>query len=219
MANATKREETAGVLRQAEQRISWGVLHRIFSPSVAEAVFNGFYLEGGEGYSLLEDIENESTNPHPANMRDVVSKHASGLEEAPWLRFEVLDLKSSHFIKSPFPTFTISLVQNDGQPIDPPIDQDGTSLTINDVKIRIEIHNKWANVTEEVLGLSEVEKVLVNGKVCINDWVFRDVSHKHGGYFKIHIVPLDFVDEIVEWWSVPLIVHSDRSLRRWTANN
>jgi hypothetical protein len=111
--------------------------------------------------------------------------------------FRVSGLVSEHYSEETFPPFTISLGL---EPME----------SLPDVNLRIQVHNKWADVTDEVLVYSHVPHVLHKGKLTIEGWVFRIHSSAHGGFFRIRISCPAFAD-VPEWWSDRLVILSSKS--------
>jgi hypothetical protein len=156
------------------------------------------------------DRSGDPERPVPTPESQVQLNWQPQAPEEKWLRFEVFGLAESHFMKSPFPPFTIRLVQRNGDGIQRPSDPDGKSQPILDMRVRLVVRNKWAEVTSEVLPRSNPIRVLVDGEVTVSDWNFQDISHKHGGFFTVHVLPVDFADEVLDWASIRITILSDK---------
>jgi hypothetical protein len=137
-------------------------------------------------------------------------------DDTKWLRFEVSSLCTEHFMRSQFPPFVIKLVQRNGTPVVRPIDQStGHEQPICEMRVRVTVHNKWADVTSEVLPAGVAGNMaLIDGHLVVKNWVFQDISHKHGGFFRVQIQAIDFADEIMPHTSDRLIIHSDKVLAK-----
>lgn len=124
-----------------------------------------------------------------------------------WCRFQVQNFSHTHFAKDPFPPFTIDVSQLNGDPL-PRVIVEGKPKPMADTRIRLSVHNKWADVSNEVLPDTEFVRVLKDGQLEMNDLVFQDVSLKHGGYFIMHIDPIDFSGELQPWRSPKFMIQS-----------
>jgi hypothetical protein len=129
-------------------------------------------------------------------------------QDSKWLRFTIENLATKHFMRTPFPPFTIRLVTLSGADVPHPMDSQGNIQALADIPISVTVHNKWVDVTSEVIPDCKQLYTLKNGSVTIGDWIFHETSLIHGEYFTIHIDPLDFVQEINGFESPRVIILS-----------
>jgi hypothetical protein len=125
-----------------------------------------------------------------------------------WLRISVTGLTQEHYTNIAYPPFSVRLKLTDGSPVCLGL---GVEAGIPSLPVLITIHNKWTNVTSEVLSAKQTKTTIEHGELLIDDWMFVDFSLAHGGYFKIHIQPLDFGDEVADWWSDKITILSAKS--------
>eukprot|EP00299_Pterocystis_sp_00344_P003515 c14279_g1_i1.p1 GENE.c14279_g1_i1~~c14279_g1_i1.p1 ORF type:complete len:218 (+),score=29.55 c14279_g1_i1:54-707(+) len=202
-------QEPSRVLLLAEKRVVSGALRRLFTADIAQAFYNGIYDDTNTP-QFTESDDDDSDVPRASEFALLMPQPV-----LLW-RFQIDGLQTTHYTKLPFPNFTIRLVQIDGKDICRPLDAFGRVETIKDIRVRVTVHNKWADVTSEILRRGPVTKVLEDGEVMIRDWVFHDTSHKNGGFFNIRISAIDFRDQIQDWCSENLSILSDKILFKKT---
>jgi hypothetical protein len=152
-----------------------------------------------------------NSNDAPNNM----AKSDIASDDDKWIRFEVTNLCLEHYMRCPFPSFSVRLVQRNGAPIVRTRDEAGREQPICDIRVRVTLHNKWADVTNELLAPGSAGHLtMIDGQLVVPNWVFHDISHKHGGFFRVHIEAVDEVDEVVPWVSDRIIIHSDKVLAK-----
>jgi hypothetical protein len=137
-----------------------------------------------------------------------VEGHASADQ---WLKFEVSPLSSRHFVHVLYPAFTIHLVQQSGLMVPREVDETGKVKALPDVKVEVTVHNKWCDVTSDVLPTHSIRRTMVGGQLEISDWVFAEASSMNGGFFKLHIRSLEYGHEISDFTSQQFFVLSDKS--------
>jgi hypothetical protein len=123
-----------------------------------------------------------------------------------WLKLEVIGLTFEHYTNLSYPPFSIRLVRSNGADILNPNNE-----ILPDVPISISVHNKWTEVTDEVLSSNQHIRSLHNGELLIDDWTFVDFSLAHGGFFKLHISALEHGAEVADWWSDKFVILSAKS--------
>jgi hypothetical protein len=123
-------------------------------------------------------------------------------------RFQVLGILTSFFAKENFPTFSVEIIQQNGQSL-PRAANGARTKPVADVRFRLVLLNRWADVTHELLlPFSEPIRIAVDGRCEINDFVISDISAKYGGYFILCIVPIDCAHEIGIWRSQQIVIQS-----------
>lgn len=133
-----------------------------------------------------------------------------------WLRIDTVNLTWRHFVNEPFPAFHIRLVQRNGGAA--PRKLDGT---LDNIRARLTVFNKWAEVTDEVLRGSTLI-TLVDGCATVSDWMFKEISFNHGGSFIVRITALDFTNEVMEYSSHKIEILSEKAFskfKRESSNN
>jgi len=119
-------------------------------------------------------------------------------------RLSVEGFAAKHFAMSSFPPFRIQLLPlNDNKPF--------KAERAPEIRVRVAVFNKWAEVSSEVLPDTELVFTLKRGQVEVRDLVFQEVSVKHGGFFVLHISPVDYLGEILPWKSPRFQIQSVKS--------
>eukprot|EP00300_Choanocystis_sp_HF-7_P009335 c16378_g1_i2.p1 GENE.c16378_g1_i2~~c16378_g1_i2.p1 ORF type:complete len:219 (-),score=39.78 c16378_g1_i2:102-758(-) len=190
-----------------EKRVCEGLLDRLFKGAVSRALLNSFYSPSISSPQFVEPtaqcwpsiIQAHRTKPR---------EPARGAEgESVWCRINVQGFSDKHFEKNTFPEFSISIVQLDGSPL-PRVVEEGQTKPMADMRIRISVLNKWANVSTEVLKDVEFVRTLKDGKLVVSDLVFQEISLKHGGFFILTIDPIDYKHEVLPWKSPEITIQS-----------
>eukprot|EP00299_Pterocystis_sp_00344_P001509 c11355_g1_i1.p1 GENE.c11355_g1_i1~~c11355_g1_i1.p1 ORF type:complete len:223 (+),score=24.88 c11355_g1_i1:33-701(+) len=204
--------QSQGVLLLAEKRVAAALFRRVLSPEIAQSVMAGLYTNEVTYPLFADDDEDDIEDKSGDDSLPFLSK-LPNVDDAKWLRFEVSGLIDEFYTRLKYPSFTIRLVRRNGEVIDRPRNHCGHAQTVLDTRVRLSVYNKWADVTREVLSMVlPPTRVLVDGELFVDDWVFHDISHKHGGFFQVTIRPIDFASEILEWTSPRIFIHSDKVL-------
>jgi len=201
-------EEALGL----EKKLVSGMLNRLFKPGVARALFQSLYptnirspqfitADDSSWPLILQAYRSRTTASRVDNVGD------SGVSESVWCRLTVSNLADRHFEKDLFPPFTVRLVRLDGTPL-PRVMEDGHPKPMADMRIRLSVYNKWANVSQDVLKDVEFIRTLKDGALTINDLIFQEISLKHGGHFTLHIDAVDYKSEVMAWKSQKITIQS-----------
>jgi len=105
----------------------------------------------------------------------------------------------SYFAKVAVPAFSVTLVQADGQAIPRRI-KDGRRMCLSDMRVKLSVWNKWADVSHEVIPDTDQILTLKDGHCPVDNLVFTEISLKHGGSFTLVVEPIDHKAS-VQWWS------------------
>jgi hypothetical protein len=77
------------------------------------------------------------------------------------------------------------------------------------VNVEVTVHNRWTDVTTEVVPGFRTFYTLANGSIVIHNWQFKQISSFHGGSLQLRIHPLDWTSDIKPWESGLLTVVSN----------
>eukprot|EP00301_Raphidiophrys_heterophryoidea_P012378 c1885_g1_i1.p1 GENE.c1885_g1_i1~~c1885_g1_i1.p1 ORF type:complete len:425 (-),score=98.08 c1885_g1_i1:324-1598(-) len=217
-----------------EKIIVQNVLLRLFNQQMTKSLMKTFYPNNGstntlQFYSSKPNLAPSSPRTEQGTLDQAqtntsdelivpglcLSDHEENSPSSPnqldtgraWCRFQVDGFTLSHFAKDVFPPFIVSLVQLNGESL-PRIVEDGVTKPMADMRVRMTFRNKWTEVSSEVLPDTEFVRTLRDGKVEISDLVFQDVTLKHGGYFVMHIMAVDYGEEVLEWKSEKFVIQS-----------
>ena len=194
------------ILLAAEKKIAEKLLPICLGVHIAPAVMQGLFPDDLTLPIFVDDVEFSEEEEEQSVLKVPDDKFKVYM-------LKVLDEASfttSCFTDEKFPSFVIELVKRGGDPI-----SDSQAL-LNLTRVRLTVWNRWAEVTHEVLqpipGETYPMFQLQEGKVVISGLVFREITHKHGGYFKIHVqVSSPVVSEMtLEWLSPRISVHSHK---------
>jgi len=200
-------EEALGL----EKKLVSGMLNRLFKPGVARALLQSLYpttirspqfitADDSSWPLILQAYRSRTTSSRVDNID-------AGVSDSAWCRLTVSNLIDRHFEKDLFPPFTVRLVRLDGTPL-PRVMEDGHPKPMADMRIRLSVFNKWANVSQDVLNDVEFIRTLKDGTLTINDLVFQEISLKHGGHFTLHIDAVDYKSEVMPWKSTKITIQS-----------
>ena len=195
-----------------EKTISSNLLNYFFSKDIATSLFTSLYPESVNtpiflsGDTATLPTAPTQSIPTPGSSSNPVD--ANGIPAQAWCRFEVKDFVLKHFAKDLYPPCMVELVQLNGDPIPRMVGEDGAITPLSDVRVRLQLFNKWADVTKEVLPDLEAVRTLKDGKCYISDLSFQEISLKHGGYFILCVNPIDYNGEVVPWKSDKIIIQS-----------
>jgi len=132
----------------------------------------------------------EAEPVHQMNLTPVVPK--------PEFRLQATEFVDTWFAKDYYPKFTVTIGSFSGAISVPP--------ELMDFQVAVSVHNKWVDVTSEVVApATELIRTVRNGVLDISDLIFIDVSLKHGGHFAIHVSPIG-LDNVVAGWVSPNVV-------------
>eukprot|EP00301_Raphidiophrys_heterophryoidea_P027205 c9542_g1_i2.p1 GENE.c9542_g1_i2~~c9542_g1_i2.p1 ORF type:complete len:233 (-),score=48.28 c9542_g1_i2:238-936(-) len=202
--------DTDEVLLQFEKHVCSSLLNRLFDRELASLFLESFYPTNQTPSLLLDDQEQTSQATVEVEPEPISVPHKSPqVGDEFCCRLDVINFECSHYAKSDFPPFTIRLVQLNGDPIEQ--QQDSTNDTFRavcDLPIRLTLLNKWADVTEDVLPGAKRNRSLHNGRCVVSDFMFHEISLKHGGFFTLVVVPLNFETEVREWRSPKITIQS-----------
>jgi len=197
------------VLLQFEKHVCSSLLHRLFDRELASLFLESFYPSNQAPSLLLDDQEQNAHVSVEVEPEPVTAPHKSPqVGDEFCCRIDVVGFECSHYAKSEYPQFTIRLVQLNGDPIEQQDTTNDTFRALCDLPVRITLLNKWADVTEDVLPGAKRHRTLHNGRCVVNDFVFHEISLKHGGFFTLVITPLNFASEVREWRSPKITIQS-----------
>eukprot|EP00299_Pterocystis_sp_00344_P007990 c2845_g1_i1.p1 GENE.c2845_g1_i1~~c2845_g1_i1.p1 ORF type:complete len:275 (-),score=25.36 c2845_g1_i1:63-848(-) len=195
-----------------EKKLVNGMLNRLFKPGVSRALFSSLYPQTSR---VPQFIDSEDSS-WPLILNAYRSRHTSAPSLRPdgseptseaWCRLVAHNLQDRHFEKDTFPPFTVKLVKLDGSEL-PRVIEDGCPKPMADMRIRLSVYNKWSNVSQDVMKDVEYVRTLKDGSLTISDLVFQEISLKHGGYFVLHIDPIDYKSEVLPWKSPKITIQS-----------
>lgn len=150
------------------------------------------------------------TSPSTANGGShLVQPHQAPVPGAvrPWCRLVGEGCVQQHFAKALMPPIRFRLITLDGQDI-PRVVKDGQARALSEIRVRVTVMNKWADVTAEVAPETETVFSLIDGAAEMADLKFMDISLRHGGVFYVRVCAIDNASEIVAWQSGPISIQS-----------
>jgi len=194
-----------------EKMIVRNALLRLFNPTMTSALLEGFYAASpgmcqfldpdfvGSTSSDSERSQFPSPPPSPSALKledeSVISEFSA---PAPAFQFQVADFPDTYFAKDYFPKFIANVIG----------EQRFLPVELSEFNVSVSIRNKWADVTAEVLAPNtNLLRVVKDGALEISDLIFIDVSLKHGGFFTLHITPVD-TTVVGSWTSPPFAIQS-----------
>jgi hypothetical protein len=190
---------------ETEKTIVRNALLRLFNPTMTTALIEGFYSQNN-GMPQFLDADPATAEPSTVSTPEVQELEPTSLVPSPPMamtdfpsverfaepaapsrptfRLELAEFSSNYFAKDYFPKFRVSAVPVNGF--------DALPQELEEMPVTVSVHNKWAEVTSEVLPPhTELTRVVKNGVLDIADLMFMDVSIKHGGHFVIKVSPVD----------------------------
>jgi len=182
---------------ETEKTIVRNALLRLFNPTMTSALLEGFYAANPGACQFLSAEGNPSVPPSDdgsfsQSSSPMVAPKIESVQEKPAFALVVADFPDTYFAKDYFPKFTVAVAGTSGQQFFPP--------ELAEFQVAVSVHNKWADVTSEVLATNTtLIRTVKDGVLDISDLIFIDVSLKHGGFFTLHVSPLEkpFVSEYI----------------------
>jgi len=180
-----------------EKMIVRNALLRLFNPTMTSALIEGFYaanpnmpqflnpeymLANASSSPSQSDDSHFPPSPPPMMLNEGPIKDEN--EEKPQFQLVVRDFPDTYFAKDYFPKFSVAVSPVDGAMYIP--------AELSEFQVTVSVHNKWADVTSEVLAAhTNLVRTVKDGVLDISDLIFIDVSLKHGGFFSLHVTPVD----------------------------
>eukprot|EP00299_Pterocystis_sp_00344_P007225 c2241_g1_i1.p1 GENE.c2241_g1_i1~~c2241_g1_i1.p1 ORF type:complete len:280 (-),score=77.54 c2241_g1_i1:75-914(-) len=219
------------VMLNLEKSIVHRVMKRLFGEDASETAFSKLYSDSVTSPRFLPESEKRAwpmlleaafaaaidperiTIDHPYPMVSSQSQQQNDTTSPQstsqvWCQLYVRDLSASYVVKESIPPFAVELRQLDGSEI--PRANEGKPLA--DVRVKLTLFNKWADVTSEILPNTDPYRTLVDGKCVIDDLWFLEVSAKHGGFFILQISSIDNQNEIASWRSAAISILSHNTI-------
>jgi len=127
-----------------------------------------------------------------------------------WAKLYVTNIPETAYVSVALSNVKISVTHANGDPI---IDDNSSSWSI---PIRFTVHNKWTDVSDEVVENHDQLTVLeIRGSsLVLPDVIFREVSVHHGGYFEIQIRVGDGYDSEIQSFRRRINVMSLKAKKR-----
>eukprot|EP00298_Acanthocystis_sp_HF-20_P022875 c31106_g1_i1.p1 GENE.c31106_g1_i1~~c31106_g1_i1.p1 ORF type:complete len:268 (+),score=26.44 c31106_g1_i1:29-805(+) len=180
---------------QTEKIIAINLLKCLYHENYVPIIFNSlFYSE--EGFMKRDNNMNEGGN----------SSLSSVEYKKPIITIKVENLTPSCYVKHVFPQFCVKLVVQSSPPL--------LASIIPEIELKITVWNKWVDVSSEVLPEKMQARKVKNGILNVSDFMINEVSLVHGGYFIIHIQPLNNKNsqvQVLPWQSGPITIINSKA--------